>query len=80
MKGVMQLYSYLSGRLRQLGLGQRDLALILNLSEASVSHRMVGRTPWRAHEMYAVLRAIGAEADELAVYFPPQEWAGRTNA
>ena len=74
------MYSYLSGRLRQLGLDQRDLALILNLSEASVSHRMVGRTPWRAHEKYAVLRAIGAEDDELAVYIPPQEWARRKNA
>lgn len=75
----MQLYCYLSGRLRQLGLDQRDLALILHLSEASVSHRMVGRTPWRAHEMYAVLRAIGAEADELAVYFPPQSGMGGRN-
>lgn len=65
------MYNFLSGRLRQLGLDQRDLARILDLSPASISHRMVGRTPWRATEMYAVLRAIGADDGELAVYFPP---------
>ena len=61
-------------------MNQRDLARILKMSPPSVSRRMVGRVPWRADEVYTVLRAIGADASELAAYFPPRGGGGRNAA
>ena len=49
------MYRYLSGRLRQLGIRQTDLAKAIGLSEASISHRFRGRTPWSIDEMYQIL-------------------------
>ena len=37
------MYRYLSGRLRQLGIRQTDLAKAMGLSEASISQRFRGR-------------------------------------
>ena len=39
------MYRYLSGRLRQLGIRQMDLAQALGVCEASISHRFRGRVP-----------------------------------
>lgn len=64
-------YRFLSGRLRQLGLRQSDLGAALGLAEASVSHRMCGRSPWTLDEMYKTLEVCRAQPEELHVYFPP---------
>lgn len=64
------MYRYLAGRLRQLGLQQIDLGRELGLCPTAVSHRFTGRTPWTIEEMYKVLDLIGADPEELHVYFP----------
>lgn len=64
------MYRYLSGRLRQLGIRQTDLAKAIGLSEASISHRFRGRTPWSIDEMYQILSICRAQPEELHIYFP----------
>ena len=64
------MYRYLSGRLRQLGIRQTDLARAMGLSEASISHRFRGRTPLSIDEMYQLLDICRAQPEELHIYFP----------
>lgn len=64
------MYRYLSGRLRQLGIRQMDLAKVLGVCEASISHRFCGRVPWTIDEMYQVLDICRATLEELHLYFP----------
>ena len=64
------MYRYLSGRLRQLGIRQTDLAKAMGLSEASISHRFRGRTPWSIDEMYHLLDICRAQPEELHIDFP----------
>ena len=63
-------YSYLSGRLRQLGLGHGDLAYALHLSPQAISHRFTGKTAWSLDEMYRILDICRAQPEELHLYFP----------
>lgn len=65
------MYRYLSGRLRQLGIRQQDLANRWGVSQATISHRFSGRVPWTIDEMYDLLSMCRAEPEELHVYFPP---------
>ena len=67
-----KMYSYLAGRLRQLGISQEDLGYVLNLKTGAISHRMTGRTAWNIDEMYKVLDVIRAQPEELHIYFPPK--------
>ena len=64
------MYRYLSGKLRQLDIRHKDLANILDMSAASVSHRFVGRIPWSIEEMYQIMDLIKAPYDQLHIYFP----------
>lgn len=64
------MYRYLSGRLRQLGIRQKDLADHLGLSQASISHRFCGVVPWTIDEMYELLSICQAKPEELHIYFP----------
>ena len=64
------MYRHLSGRLKQLGINQGDLAKRFNLSQASISHRFSGRVPWTVDEMYQLLDICQATPEELHVYFP----------
>ena len=66
----MKKYKYLRGRLRSLGMKDGDLAREIGLDSNALSHRMTGRTAWRADEMYAVLRVCGGTPEELHLYFP----------
>lgn len=66
------MYKHLSGRLKQMGVRQKDLARILELSPASVSHRFVGRIPWTIDEMYKMMEICQAPAEQLHIYFPPK--------
>lgn len=70
MPMTYKLYKFLDGRLRQLGVQHHDLAYALNLSDAAMSGRFTGRTPWRLDEMYKVLDVCRAQPNELHVYFP----------
>lgn len=64
------MYRYLAGRLHQLGIRQLDLARVLGMSPASVSHRFCGRVPWSIEEMYQLLDICRAQPEELHIYFP----------
>lgn len=64
------MYRYLSGRLRQLGIRQKDLADHWGLSQASISHRFCGVVPWTIDEMYELLSICQAKPEELHIYFP----------
>ena len=70
------MHRYLSGRLRQLGIRQMDLAKELGISEASVSHRFRGRVPWTIDEMYQLLDICRAQPEEMHLYFPNPNPAG----
>lgn len=63
-------YSYLAGRLRQLDMTQADVAERLGVGVAAVSDRFRGRTAWTLWEAYQVLDLIGAQPEELPLYFP----------
>lgn len=64
------MYNYLRGRLRQLGYQNKDLAPVLGIGAASVSHRMTGRQPWSLDEMYKLLDLCGDTPENLHLYFP----------
>ena len=64
------MYEYLSGRLKQLGVKQGDLAKRWNLSQAAISHRFCGKTPWTIDEMYDILEICYAQPEELHIFFP----------
>ena len=64
------MYRYLSGRLRQLGIRQQDLAERWGSPQASVSHRFCGKVPWNIEEMYELLDICKAPPEELHLYFP----------
>ena len=66
------MYRYLSTRLNQLGIRQKDLARILDLTPASISHRFTGRVPWTIDEMYRILEICRAVPEDLHIYFPPK--------
>lgn len=71
-------FRFLAGKLRQMGKQNSDLAYYLGMSPGSISHRMTGRTDWTISEMYETLRYVGAQPEELHIYFPPQERKRRT--
>lgn len=64
------MYRYLSGRLKQLGITQGDLAHRWGLSQASISARFTGRVDWSLGEMYDLLFICQAQPEELHIYFP----------
>lgn len=65
------MFDYLTGRLRQLGIYQKDLMEPLHLrSVGAVSHRFSGRKSWSLDEMYTLLDICGADYSELHLYFP----------
>jgi len=66
------MYRYLSGRLKQLGIKHSDLARMMDLSPASISHRFTGKKPWSIEEMYFLLDLCRAQPEELHIYFPPR--------
>ena len=66
------MYRYLSGRLRQLGIRQQDLANRWGVSQATISHRFCGRIPSTIDEMYDLLAMCRAKPEELHLYFPPR--------
>lgn len=71
-KGAENMYRYLAGRLKQLGIRQCDLAQMMGIeSQGAVSDRFTGRVPWKIHEMYQVLGICQAQPEELHIYFPP---------
>ena len=63
-------YEYLRGRLRQIGLEERDLAYSLGITPQALSHRFSGRTEWRQGEMYRTLDVCRAQPEELHLFFP----------
>ena len=63
-------YTYLCGRLKQLGVDRSDLAYALDISPQAISHRFTGRTAWNVDEMYQVLDICRARPEELHIYFP----------
>ena len=52
--------------LRRNGITQVALAAELDLSQAAVSDRYRGRTPWRVAELCTIAAITGATIDELA--------------
>ena len=62
--------------LRQNGLNQADIAVLLGRSPAYVSSRFCGKDEWGVQEGYAILQACGKSPEDFAVYFPPN---GREN-
>lgn len=66
------MYRYLSGKLRQLGIRQKDLAVNLGISKSQVSMRFNGWIPWKINEMYTIMDIIQAPPEELHIYFPPK--------
>lgn len=64
------MYRYLSGRLKQLGITQSDLAKKFGLTQASISHRFSGRVSWSLDEMYRIMDICQAPPEELHIYFP----------
>ncbi len=76
----MCMYQYLTGRLKQLGIRQSDLAPELGLTPGSVSHRFCGRTAWTIDEMYQILDICRAQPEELHLYFPSPLGRRRTHA
>lgn len=64
------MYRHLSGRLKQLGINQADLAKKFNLSQASISHRFSGKVSWTLDEMYRLMDICQADPEELHIYFP----------
>lgn len=69
----MGKYKYLSGRLRQLGITQSDVAETLGIQQAAVSNRFTGRTSWTITEMYKILDLCRAQPEDLHLYFPREE-------
>ena len=64
------MFDYLTGRLRQLGIRQKDLCGSLGLNASAISHRFTGRTPWQLGEMYTLMDICRADYSELYRYFP----------
>lgn len=50
---------------------QVDVARELKLGVCSVSHRMMGREPWRVDEMYALMDRYHRPHSEMHIIFPP---------
>ena len=64
------MYRYLSGRLKQLGYHQYDLADVLGLQPPAISNRFRGHIAWSIEEMYILLDLCRGKSDELHLYFP----------
>ena len=74
-------FNRLSGKLRQMGVHQRDLTKVLGLTTpSSISYRFTGQVPWTLDEMYKVMDFIGAKPEELHLYFPPYKHRPKTAA
>ena len=63
-------FRYLRGRLQQLGIDQTMLGRHFGVSQATISHRFSGRSPWTLPEMYELMDICGADPSELGQYFP----------
>ena len=65
------LYAKLRGKLKELEIRQEQLAQMIGLdNQASISHRLTGKLPWRINEMYEIMDIIMEPYDQLHLYFP----------
>jgi hypothetical protein len=73
-------YAKLRAALFERELTQTDVARLLGRDARYVSVRMCGHSPWGQDEMYKLLSALSAPAEQMHVYFPPngQNEAGCT--
>ncbi len=63
-------YSYLYGRLRQMGMTQKDIGRAIGLCQTAVSARFNGNIPWTCEEMYQLLDICHAAPEEMHLFFP----------
>lgn len=65
------MYDYLRGRLRQLGIRQKDLKAVFGYDQPAISRRFNNHTAWTLPEMYQLMDICRAPYEELHLYFPP---------
>ena len=65
-----RLFAAIHRRLRELDMTQSELAEQIGMSDAALSSRMTGFTPWTEPEMQRVLDEIGQPEETLADLFP----------
>ena len=63
-------YGKLRGKMREKGIDGAYLARKMGMTRQNVSHRMTGKTQWRADEMYYILSMLGEPDSKLSEYFP----------
>lgn len=73
-------FQKMRGLLAAEGVEQTDLARILNRSITYVSQRYMGRAPWTADEMYAILELVDQPSEKLHEIFPPRKEAKERQA
>jgi len=49
-----------------------ELGKILGKTQQAMSKKMVGGSPWKREEMYAVLELLGLPDDQLPILFPKE--------
>ena len=62
-------YSNLLGKMRQMGITQKDLGRIIEKSEATVNRKLCGAREWKQSEMYKVLEALNEPVERASFYF-----------
>lgn len=64
------MYQYLKGRMTMAGLDGKTLAAEVGLSPVSLSRKLNGHTEFTRTEMWAIIKALGADGSEMASLFP----------
>ena len=69
-------HALIRARMYKLGADGNYMARQLGMSPASFSHRLTGRLPWHADEMYAVMDILKIPPESMHECFPDMRKKG----
>ena len=69
-------HALIRSRMHKLGADGNYMARQLGMSPASFSHRLTGRLPWHADEMYAVMDILKIPQESMHECFPDMRKKG----
>ena len=69
-------HALIRSRMHKLGADGKYMARQLGMSPASFSHRLTGRLPWHADEMYAVMDILKIPPESMHECFPDMRKKG----
>ena len=69
-------HALIRSRMHKLGADGNYMARQLGMTPASFSHRLTGRLPWHADEMYAVMDILKIPQESMHECFPDMRKKG----